>query len=141
MYRQCKLIGLARSSYYYKPRYFRSDDLMVMRLIDEQYTRTPFYGIRRITAVLRRLGYITNHKKVARLMRIMGLEAIYPKPHLSKARKENKKYQYLLKGMSIERPDQVWSSDITYIRLMHGLCLPCSNYGLVQPLRTVMGCF
>ena len=128
MYRQCELIGLTRSSYYYKPRDARcaatqrigSDDIEVIRLIDEQYTRTPFYGVRRITEVLRRLGYIINHKRVARLMRIMGLEAIYPKPHLSKARKENKKYPYLLKGMSIEKPNQVWSSDITYIRLIHG---------------------
>jgi len=120
VYRQCELIGLVRSSYYYKPRYFRSDDLKVMRLIDEQYTKTPFYGIRRITAVLRRLGHITNHKKVARLMRVMGLEAIYPKPRLSKSNKEHNKYPYLLKGMSIEKPNQVWSSDITYIRLIHG---------------------
>lgn len=120
MYRQCELIGLTRSSYYYKPRDVGSDDLEVIRLIDEQYTRTPFYGVRRITEVLRRLGYIINHKRVARLMRIMGLEAIYPKPRLSKARKENKKYPYLLKGISIEKPNQVWSSDITYIRLIHG---------------------
>lgn len=120
MYRQCELIGLTRSSYYYKPRDVGSDDLEVIRLIDEQYTRTPFYGVRRITEVLRRLGYIINHKRVARLMRIMGLEAIYPKSHLSKARKENKKYPYLLKGMSIEKPNQVWSSNITYIRLIHG---------------------
>jgi len=120
VYRQCELIGLARSSYYYKPRYFRDDELTMMRLIDKQYTKTPFYGIRRITAVLRRLGYIINHKKVARLMKIMGLEAIYPRPRLSKFHKEYKKYPCLLKGMSIERPDQVWSSDITYIRLRHG---------------------
>jgi len=120
VYHQCELIGLGRSSYYYKPSNFRSDDLKVMNLIDEQYTKTPFYGIRRMTAVLRRLGYSINHKKVARLMRIMGLEAIYPRPRLSKSHKEHNKYPYLLKGMSIERPNQVWSSDITYIRLRHG---------------------
>lgn len=91
-----------------------------MHLIDEQYTKTPFYGIRRITEALRRLGYIVNHKRIARLMRIMGLEAIYPKPRLSKACKENKIYPYLLKGLSIVRPNQVWSIDITYIRLIHG---------------------
>lgn len=91
-----------------------------MHLIDEQYTKTPFYGIRRITEALRRLGYIVNHKRIARLMRIMGLEAIYPKPRLSKACKENKIYPYLLRGLSIVRPNQVWSTDITYIRLIHG---------------------
>ena len=120
IYRQCELIRLGRSSYYYKPRGVGSDDLEVMHLIDEQYTKTPFYGIRRITEVLRRLGYIINHKRVSRLMRIMGLEAIYPKPRLSKTRIENRKYPYLLKGISIERPNQVWSSDITYIRLIRG---------------------
>jgi len=91
-----------------------------MHLIDEQYTKTPFYGIRRITEALRRLGYIVNHKRIARLMRIMGLEAIYPKPRLSKACKENKIYPYLLRGLSIVHPNQVWSTDITYIRLIHG---------------------
>ena len=120
IYRQCELIRLARSSYYYKPRGVGSDDFEFMHLIDEQYTKTPFYGIRRITEVLRRLGYIINHKRIARLMRVMGLEAIYPKPRLSKSNKEHQKYPYLLKGMSIERPNQVWSSDITYIRLIHG---------------------
>jgi putative transposase len=91
-----------------------------MRLIEEQYTKTPFYGVRRITTALRRLGCLINHKRIARLMRIMGLEAIYPKPRLSKACKENKKYPYLLRGLSIVRPNQVWSTDITYIRLHSG---------------------
>ena len=91
-----------------------------MRLIDEQYTKTPFYGIRRITTALRRLGYRVNHKRIARLMRLMGLEAIYPKPRLSKACKEHRKYPYLLRGLSIVRQNQVWSTDITYIRLQSG---------------------
>ena len=91
-----------------------------MRLIDEQYTKTPFYGIRRITTALRRLGYLVNHKRIARLMRLMGLEAIYPKPRLSKACKEHRKYPYLLRGLSIVRHNQVWSTDITYIRLHSG---------------------
>ncbi len=80
IYRQCELIMLARSGYYYKPRAVGSGDIEVMHLIDEQYTKTPFYGIRRIIEVLHRLGYIINHKRIARLMRIMGLEAIYPRP-------------------------------------------------------------
>lgn len=91
-----------------------------MSLIDEQYTKTPFYGVRRITIALRRLGCLINRKRIARLMRIMGLEAIYPKPRLSKACEEHKKYPYLLRGLSIVHPNQVWSTDITYIRLRSG---------------------
>jgi len=91
-----------------------------MRLIDEQYTKTPFYGIRRITTALRRLGCLVNHKRIARLMRLMGLEAIYPKPRLSKACKEQRKYPYLLRGLPIVSQNQVWSTDITYIRLRSG---------------------
>ena len=91
-----------------------------MRLIDELYTKYPFYGVRRITNALKRLGRCVNHKRVARLMRLMGLEAIYPKPRLSLANKEHRKYPYLLRNLSIMSPDQVWSTDITYIRLRHG---------------------
>lgn len=120
IYRQCALIGLARSSYYYRTKRSGKDDQAIMRLIDEQYTKTPFYGIRRITTALRRLGYLVNHKRIARLMRIMGLEAIHPKPRLSKSCKENKRYPYLLRGLPIVRPNQVWSTDITYIRLRNG---------------------
>jgi len=120
VYSQCNLIGLARSSYYYRTKRPGKDDQAIMRLIDEQYTKTPFYGVRRITTALRRLGCLVNHKRIARLMRIMGLEAIYPKPRLSKAREEHRKYLYLLRGLSIMRPNQVWSTDITYIRLRSG---------------------
>jgi len=120
LYRQCELIGLAGSSYYYRSKAPGNDDHAIMRLIDEQYTKTPFYGIRRITTALRRLGYLVNHKRIARLMRLMGLEAIYPKPRLSKACKEHRKYPYLLRGLSIVRHNQVWSTDITYIRLHSG---------------------
>ena len=91
-----------------------------MRLIDELYTKYPFYGVRRITTVLKRLGRRINHKRIARLMRLMGLEAIYPKPRLSAARKEHRKHPYLLRNLSVMNPDQVWSTDITYIRLRHG---------------------
>ena len=120
VYRQCDLIGLARSSYYYRTRRPGKDEQAIMRLIDEQYTKTPFYGVRRITTTLRRLGHLINHKRIARLMRIMGLEAIYPGPRLSKSCKETKKYPYLLRNLSITRPDHVWGTDITYIRLRHG---------------------
>lgn len=91
-----------------------------MRWLDEQYTRTPFYGIRRMTAWLRQQGHGANHKRVARLMRQMGLEAIYPKPRLTKPAPGHRIYPYLLTGLSIIRPDQVWSTDITYVRLRHG---------------------
>lgn len=111
--RQCELLNFSRSSYYYisgkDDRYNR----ILMNLIDEQYTRTPFYGVAKMTAWLRRQGYVVNQKRVRRLMRLMGLEAIYPKPNLSKAGREHKKYPYLLKNMVIEHPNQVWAADIS----------------------------
>jgi putative transposase len=91
-----------------------------MRLLDEQYTRTPYYGIRRMTVWLQGLGKEINHKRVARLLRQMGLETIYPKPRLSRPDAGHKIYPYLLRGVAIERPNQVWSSDITYVRLRGG---------------------
>lgn len=97
-----------------------TEDTAAMRLIDETYTKHPFYGVRRITNALRQLGQCINHKRVARLMRVMGLEAIYPKPRLSVARKDRRKYPYLLRHLPITCPDQVWGTDITYIRLRHG---------------------
>ncbi len=118
--RQCELLGLSRSSWYYKPREVSSIDLEMMHLIDEQYTRTPFYGVRRMTASLNQQGHNVNHKRVQRLMRFMGIEAIYPKPKLSARDEQHKVYPYLLRGLSIERPNQVWASDITYIRLCRG---------------------
>ena len=91
-----------------------------MRLIDEEYTQHPFYGVERMTAVLKRQGHTVNPKRIRRLMRLMGLEAIYPKPNLSKSLQEHKVYPYLLRNLAIDRADQVWSTDITYIRLAHG---------------------
>lgn len=91
-----------------------------MRLIDEQYTRTPFYGVRRMVIGLRELGERVNPKRIRRLMRRMGLEAVYPKPNLSRANAQHKKYPYLLRGLQITRPNQVWGGDITYIRLTEG---------------------
>jgi putative transposase len=117
---QCELVGLARSSYYYQTMGESEDNMQLMRLLDEQYTRTPFYGIKRMTAWLQTQGYAVNHKRVARLMRLMGLEAIYPKPRLSQPGAAQHKYPYLLRGLTIDRVNQVWSTDITYIRLAHG---------------------
>ena len=118
--RQCSLLGLARASLYYQERGEEEENLELMRRLDEQYTRTPFYGVRRLTAWLRTQGHQVNPKRVARLMQLLGLEAIYPKPRLSVPTPEHRVYPYLLRGMKIERVNQVWSSDITYIRLQGG---------------------
>ena len=117
---QCELLGLARSSYYYQPMGETEENLHLMRLLDEQYTKTPYYGILRMTAWLKTQGYQVNEKRVARLLRLMGLEAIYPKPHLSVPDPTAHSYPYLLKGLKIERVNQVWSTDITYIRTTRG---------------------
>jgi len=120
MARQCELVGLARSSYYYEPATESQENLELMRLLDEQYTRTPFYGVRRMTVWLREQGYEVNPKRVSRLMRLMGLHAIYPKPRLSQPGEGHRIYPYLLRNLAITRPDQVWATDITYIRLQGG---------------------
>lgn len=118
--RQCELLGVSRSGLYYRPRGEDADNERLMRLIDERYTLTPFYGVAKMTACLRRGGEAVNPKRVRRLMRLMGLEAIYPKPRLSVQNKANPVYPYLLKGMTIDRPNQVWATDITYIRMCRG---------------------
>jgi putative transposase len=118
--RQCTLLGLNRSSLYYPPAQATAENLRLMRLIDQQYTRTPFYGSRRMTNWLRREGLGVNRKRVQRLMRQMGLEAVYPRPRLSLAGPEHKVYPYLLSRVEIRRPDQVWSTDITYVPMRQG---------------------
>ena len=118
--RQCELLGLPRSSYYYQPRGESPLNLKLMRLLDEQYTRTPFYGSPKMTIWLKEQGCEINHKRVERLMQQMGLKAIYPKPNTSKPHPENKIYPYLLRGVKIDHVDQVWSADITYIRMRAG---------------------
>jgi putative transposase len=118
--RQCELLGISRSRFYYRGKGISPYNLGLMKLIDEQYLRTPFYGADKMTIGLRLQGHRVNVKRVRRLMRIMGLEAVYPKRNLSKANKEHKKYPYLLRDLIIDHPDQVWCLDITYIRLMHG---------------------
>lgn len=118
---QCELLGLNRASYYYQPARVSDLNLKLMRLIDEQYTQTPFYGWRRMTAQLQRgLDYPVNGKRVRRLMRLMGLQAIYPQPRPQTEGGEHKIYPYLLRGLAIVRPNQVWSADITYIRMAKG---------------------
>ena len=118
--RQCKVLHLSRSSIYYKPRPINPEDLELMRLIDEQYMKTPNYGSRSMTSFLRRLGYRVNRKRIQRLMRLMGLEAIYPKPKTSRPHPDHRIYPYLLKGLTIDRANQVWAADITYIPMARG---------------------
>jgi putative transposase len=113
--RQCAVIGLPRSSWYYTPAAETAENLALMRLIDQQYLATPFYGSRKMAHVLG-----VNRKRVQRLMRIMGLEAVYPKRRTTRPAAGHKIYPYLLRNVPITRPDQVWSSDITYIPLRHG---------------------
>ena len=132
--RQCELLGLNRATFYYQPASETPENLMLMALIDKQYTQTPFYGWPRMTAFLRREGYAVNHKRVQRLMGLMGLQAIYPKPRTSQPARDHKIYPYLLRGVSITRPDQVWSSDITYIPLPGGFML--SVTGVKVPKTT-----
>jgi putative transposase len=117
--RQCDLLGFARSTYYYKPVKDEEDELY-KRLIFEEYRKSPFFGYRKITQALQKKGHVINRKRVLRLMREMGIQAIYPKPNLSKAASDHKKYPYLLRGLVIDHPDQVWATDITYIRLNGG---------------------
>jgi putative transposase len=118
--RQCELLGLNRSSYYYQPASETVDNLTLMKLIDQQYTARPFFGSRKMTIWLQGEGHQVNRKRVQRLMRLMGLEAIYPKPNLSLPDRQHKIYPYLLRGVAIVRPDQVWSTDITYVPLPGG---------------------
>lgn len=126
--RQCELLDISRSSYYYKPVPMSKTNLELMKKIDEIYTGSPEYGSRKIRDVIRRENQNNrvfnriNRKRIQRLMRIMGIEAIYPKKNLSKPGKgsEHKIYPYLLRNLKINRPNQVWSTDITYVRLEHG---------------------
>jgi putative transposase len=118
--RQCALLGLTRSNVYYQPVETPADDLRLMRLLDEQYTACPFYGSRRMAAWLVRQGEVVNRKRVQRLLRIMGLEAIYPKPRLSAPGAGHRVYPYLLRDVAVERPGHVWSADITYLPLPGG---------------------
>lgn len=118
--RQCELIGLSRSSYYFKAQELNEKDYKIMNKIDEIFTEHPYYGTRRMSKVLQSNGYITGRKKVRGYYQIMGIEAVYPKINLSRRNQAHKVYPYLLNDYEIKRPNQVWSADITYIRLNHG---------------------
>jgi putative transposase len=112
---QCELLGLPRSTYYYQPRPESAENLRLMRRLDELYLECPFFGSRRMAVTLG-----VNRKRMQRLMRILGIEAHYPKPNLSRPAPGHEVYPYLLRGVSIERPNQVWSTDITYVPMQAG---------------------
>lgn len=118
--RQCELIGLSRSSYYYEPTPETPANLALMALIDREYLAHPFLGSRRLTSWLQGEGQAVNRKRVQRLMGLMGLEAVHPKPRLSTPTPGHRVYPYLLRGVTIDRPNQVWSTDITYIPMPTG---------------------
>ena len=118
--RQCELLGVIRSGVYYEPVGESEENLRFMRLLDEQYTRAPFYGSRKMTEWLITRGYEVNRKRVSRLMDLMGIQAVYPKPKLSQPGEGHRIYPYLLRDVRVERVNQVWSADITYIRMAQG---------------------
>lgn len=117
---QCELLGLNRSTYYYTAASESEENLRLMTLIDRQYLETPFYGSRRMAEWLKVKGYEVNRKRVQRLMQLMGLEAIYPKHRTTTTSTEHRKYPYLLRGLTVTRPNQVWASDITYVPMVRG---------------------
>jgi putative transposase len=117
---QCKLLGLSRASYYYQPAQASELNLELMKLIDEQYLKTPFYGYRKMTVCLQGLTYMVNRKRVRRLMNLMGIQAVGPKPQTSRSGKAHKIYPYLLRGVKITHANQVWSADITYVPMQRG---------------------
>jgi len=118
--RQCRLLDISRAGLYYQPKGISEEDLTLMKLIDRQYLMTPFYGARKIAAWLKSQDYNVNRKRVRRLMRLMGLKAIYRRPKTSKPAPGHKIYPYLLGGLKITRPNQVWAADITYIPMARG---------------------
>ena len=118
--RQCELIGISRSGFYYEPVAESPENLALMRRLDELHLEHPVYGSRRLTAVLRREGREVNRKRVARLLALMGVEVIYPKRNLSQPGEGHRIYPYLLEGLQISGPDQVWCSDITYVPMAYG---------------------
>ena len=120
MVRQCELVSMSRSSVYYRPRGESSETLLLMRLIDEQYLHTPWYGSRQMARYLRRLGHAVGRKRVRRLMRLLALVSLAPKPNTSRPQPGHPVYPYLLRNLPVERVNQVWCTDITYIPMQHG---------------------
>ena len=124
--RQCELLGLARASYYHRPEPEEDENLRLMRLIDETHLAYPAFGSRQMTRWLRRQKELVNRKRVRRLMRQMGLVAIYPKPNLSRKHPQHAVFQYLLRELDVTRPNQVWAMDITYLPIQGGFIYLCA---------------
>jgi len=120
MTRQCQLLGISRSGLYYRPKPISEEELALMKLIDRQYLETPFYGARKIAAWLGSQGRRAGRKRVQRLMRVMGLRAVYRRPRTTTPAQGHRRYPYLLKDSSITAPNQVWAADITYIPMARG---------------------
>ena len=118
--KQCELLQISRSSYYYQSQAVSAEELTLMRLLDEQYLKTPFYGSRRMKVFLNSQGYTVSRKRVQRLMRELGISAVYPKPRLTQRNLEHRVYPYLLRGLSITSSNQVWCTDITYLPVLKG---------------------
>ena len=125
---QCQLLALPRSSVYRKPAEVSAEDLAIMTLIDRQYLVRPYYGSRRMAAWLATQGHAVNRKRVRRLMRLLGVAAIYQRPNTSKPTAAHKIYPYLLRGLTIERVNQVWCADVTYIPMAKALCTWSSSW-------------
>lgn len=123
---QCRILQVHRSGLYYQPRSESEENMIIMRLLDKQYFKTPFYGVRKLTVWLRGLGYVINRKRVKRLMVLMGWQTIYRRPNTSKPNKQNRIYPYMLKGLEINQPNQVWAMDITYVPMRRGFMYLCA---------------
>src|ERR1700746_3618980 len=130
---QCRLLAVPRSSVYRKPAAVSAEDLAIMALIDRHYLARPYYGSRRMGAWLATQGHRVNRKRVQRLMRLLGVAAIYQRPNTSKPAAAHKIYPYLLRGLAIERVNQVWCSDVTYIPMAKGFLYLVGDHGLGEP--------
>jgi putative transposase len=126
-------VSISRSSYHYKPKPMKPEDLDLMRKIDELYTDNPSRGSRSIRRQLKRQGIRVNRKRIQRLMGLMGIEAVYSKPRTTRRHPGHKLYAYLLKDLAITQPNQVWAADITYIPMSRGFMYLVRRHGLVQP--------
>jgi putative transposase len=124
--RQCEILSVHRSGRYYQPVTESAANLVIMRLLDEQYYKTPFYGIRKLTEWLRDMSYTVNHKRVRRLMKLMGWKTLYREPNTSEPDKQHKVYPYLLKGLRVRERNQVWQIDITYVPMRKGFMYLCA---------------
>ena len=137
--RQCVLLGLNRATAYYAGVGETKENLCLMRQIDAQYMKTPFFGSRRMTIWLSQRGYPANRKRIQRLMGLMNLEAIYPRPKTTQRDQEHRVFPYLLRDRLVTRPDEVWAADITYIPMSHGFMYLVDSWGIVYKIDVRSG--